>query len=212
MSSYHRRMQEAFVSPPPDGPGAAAVVAVERALEPLAVTVHRPEAAAWGLRLSCAGWPLDLGIALRRGVLLSQAEVLGPGKLSPGGCCTATAAICASSATRPPRRVPSGSTASSTSAPSPSRPSTSCSAGWSSPPRMPGRRPRATTGSGEPASDEPNPTASDLLMRICVPYERKSASAPSRASLRRRAAALSRERRTDRPPPAGPPRPRRRSA
>lgn len=77
-------MQEAFVSPPPDGPGAAAVVAVERALEPLAVTVHRPEAAAWGLRLSCAGWPLDLGIALRRGVLLSQAEVLGPGKLSPG--------------------------------------------------------------------------------------------------------------------------------
>lgn len=76
-------MQEAFASPPPDGAGAVAVTAVERALEPLAVPVHRPEPAAWGLRLSCGGWPLDLGVALRGGLLLAQAEVLAPGQLSP---------------------------------------------------------------------------------------------------------------------------------
>lgn len=39
-------------------------------------TVARGE---WGLRAEAGGWPLDVGLALRGGVLRAQAEVLAPG-------------------------------------------------------------------------------------------------------------------------------------
>lgn len=37
----------------------------------------------WGLRAEAAGAPLDIGIALRGGLLRAQAEVLAPGAADP---------------------------------------------------------------------------------------------------------------------------------
>lgn len=37
----------------------------------------------WGLRAEAAGWPLDIGIALRGGLLRAQAQVLSPGRADP---------------------------------------------------------------------------------------------------------------------------------
>lgn len=35
----------------------------------------------WGLTLEVAGWPLHVGVAVRRGVLRAQADAVGPGVL-----------------------------------------------------------------------------------------------------------------------------------
>lgn len=37
----------------------------------------------WGLTVEAGGWPLDVGLALRQGVLRAQAEVIGPGRVDP---------------------------------------------------------------------------------------------------------------------------------
>ncbi|MEI6447590.1 MAG: YbjN domain-containing protein [Actinomycetes bacterium] len=38
----------------------------------------------WGLTVESAGWPLDLGLALRDGLFRIQAPVCGPGQLAEG--------------------------------------------------------------------------------------------------------------------------------
>lgn len=35
----------------------------------------------WGFRCECGGWPLDVGVALRDGLLRIQAPLIGPGQL-----------------------------------------------------------------------------------------------------------------------------------
>ncbi len=40
-------------------------------------------AAEWGLRAEAGGWPLDVGLALRSGLLRAQAEVLAAGRADP---------------------------------------------------------------------------------------------------------------------------------
>ena len=37
----------------------------------------------WGLVAEAGGWPLDVGVALRDGLLTAQAEVLAPGRAEP---------------------------------------------------------------------------------------------------------------------------------
>jgi hypothetical protein len=36
----------------------------------------------WGLSVEAAGWPLEIGVAFRKGMLRAQAEVLGPDRVS----------------------------------------------------------------------------------------------------------------------------------
>ena len=37
----------------------------------------------WGFTVDAAGWPLDVGVAIRDGLLRAQGEVVGPGQLDP---------------------------------------------------------------------------------------------------------------------------------
>src|SRR4051812_10899457 len=61
------------------------VARVEEALQALDVGHRVVAEGEWGLRLSAAGWPLDVGLALRsaRTLLRVQAEVCGPGQADP---------------------------------------------------------------------------------------------------------------------------------
>ena len=49
------------------------------------VGARSPAPGEWGLTLEVAGWPLDVGIALRGGWLRLQGEVCGPGQADPHG-------------------------------------------------------------------------------------------------------------------------------
>lgn len=63
-----------------DTPPAGTVVAVYlEALEAHGTVLRTLAPGHWGLTLDVAGWPLDLGVAIRHGVLRAQAEALGPG-------------------------------------------------------------------------------------------------------------------------------------
>lgn len=39
--------------------------------------------AEWGITVEAAGWPLDVGIAIRDGLLRAQAHVIGPDRIDP---------------------------------------------------------------------------------------------------------------------------------
>jgi hypothetical protein len=56
--------------------------AVEGYLGSLEGGVRRLGEAQWGLTLEAAGWPLDVGLAWRVGLLRAQAPVLPPGRVS----------------------------------------------------------------------------------------------------------------------------------
>ena len=58
--------------------------AVEAVLDGLGAPVSRPAAGEWGVALDdVGGWPLDVGLRLRDGLLAVQAEVLRPGAVDP---------------------------------------------------------------------------------------------------------------------------------
>ena len=61
-------------------PDPAAVV--DDYLASLDATTRRVAPGQWGLEVEAAGWPLHVGLALRRGLLRAQAEVVGPDQLS----------------------------------------------------------------------------------------------------------------------------------
>jgi hypothetical protein len=61
----------------------AASAAVEACLGAGGAHWRRVAPGEWGLRAEAAGWPLDVGIALRGGLLRAQAEVLGPERSDP---------------------------------------------------------------------------------------------------------------------------------
>ncbi len=61
----------------------AVAAAVEACLTRSAASWRALAAGEWGLRAEAGGWPLDVGIALRDGVLRAQAPVLGPGGADP---------------------------------------------------------------------------------------------------------------------------------
>ena len=54
---------------------------VDEYLASLPAPTRRVAAGQWGLEVDAAGWPLHVGVALRRGLLRAQAEVVGPGQL-----------------------------------------------------------------------------------------------------------------------------------
>jgi Putative bacterial sensory transduction regulator len=56
---------------------------VDRYLGALEADLRGIADAAWGLSVEAAGWPLDVGVALRDGLLRAQAQVVGPGRLPP---------------------------------------------------------------------------------------------------------------------------------
>lgn len=56
---------------------------VARYLESLEGETRTVGWAEWGFSVEAAGWPLDVGVALREGLLRAQAAVLGPGRLEP---------------------------------------------------------------------------------------------------------------------------------
>jgi hypothetical protein len=58
------------------------VGAVEEALRDSGVAWRRVAPFEWGLTVPAGGWDLDVGLALRGGMLAVQAEVLGPGAVS----------------------------------------------------------------------------------------------------------------------------------
>lgn len=39
--------------------------------------------AEWGITVDAAGWPLDVGVAIRDGLLRAQAHVIGPDRIDP---------------------------------------------------------------------------------------------------------------------------------
>jgi hypothetical protein len=57
--------------------------AVERFLAELEGDTRRVAENEWGLTVAAGGWPLHIGIALRDGLLRTQAEVIGPGRIDP---------------------------------------------------------------------------------------------------------------------------------
>ena len=57
--------------------------AVEEALRDAGAPWRRVAAGEWGLVAEAGGWPLDVGVALRDGLLAAQAEVLPPGRAEP---------------------------------------------------------------------------------------------------------------------------------
>lgn len=65
------------------GAGARAEAAVEACLIAGGVPWRRVAPGEWGLRAEAGGAALDVGIALRAGLLRAQAEVLGPGAADP---------------------------------------------------------------------------------------------------------------------------------
>lgn len=58
----------------------ATAVAVEACLTRSAAPWRAVADGEWGLRAEAAGWPLDIGLALRGGLLRAQAQVLSPGR------------------------------------------------------------------------------------------------------------------------------------
>lgn len=67
----------------PATPDNAVTAAVEACLTRSAAPWRVLAAGEWGLRAEAGGWPLDVGIALRDGVLRAQAAVLPPGGADP---------------------------------------------------------------------------------------------------------------------------------
>ena len=61
----------------------AVTAAVEACLTRSAAPWRAVAPAEWGLRAEAGGWPLDVGLAVRAGVLSAQAEVLAPGRADP---------------------------------------------------------------------------------------------------------------------------------
>ena len=57
--------------------------AVEACLTSSEAPWRRGAAGAWGLVAEAGGWPLDVGVAVRDGLLTAQAEVLAPGRAEP---------------------------------------------------------------------------------------------------------------------------------
>ena len=64
-------------------PDRAAAAAVEACLTRSAAPWRAVAAGEWGLRAEAAGWHLDIGVALRGGLLRAQAQVLAPGRADP---------------------------------------------------------------------------------------------------------------------------------
>ena len=56
--------------------------AVEEALRESGVAWRRVAVLEWGLTVPCGGWDLDVGVAVRGGMVVAQAEVVGPGAVS----------------------------------------------------------------------------------------------------------------------------------
>lgn len=65
----------------PDPGTAQAIACIEGYLASLEGGWRRVAAGEWGLALEAAGWPLDVGLALRRGLVRAQGEVLAPGRV-----------------------------------------------------------------------------------------------------------------------------------
>ena len=61
-------------------PDRAVAAAVHACLTRSGVPWRTVAAGEWGLRAEAAGWPLDIGLSLRRGLLRAQAQVLPPGR------------------------------------------------------------------------------------------------------------------------------------
>ena len=57
--------------------------AVEACLTSSEAPWRRVADGAWGLVAEAGGWPLDVGVAVRDGLLTAQAEVLAPGRAEP---------------------------------------------------------------------------------------------------------------------------------
>lgn len=57
---------------------------VEQFLSELPGEHRRLTETEWGLTVDAAGWPLDLGLALRDGLFRIQAPVIGPGQIAEG--------------------------------------------------------------------------------------------------------------------------------
>jgi Putative bacterial sensory transduction regulator len=57
--------------------------AVEACLTSSGVPWRRVAEGEWGLVADAGGWPLQVGVALRDGLLTAQAEVLAPGRAEP---------------------------------------------------------------------------------------------------------------------------------
>jgi hypothetical protein len=55
---------------------------VNQYVQSLEAESRRVSETEWGLTVEAAGWPLDIGVALRDGLLRAQAAVLGPGQVS----------------------------------------------------------------------------------------------------------------------------------
>jgi hypothetical protein len=62
-------------------PDAAAVV--DAYIADLEGESRRVAPGEWGFTVDAAGWPLDVGVAIRDGRLRAQGEVVGPGQLDP---------------------------------------------------------------------------------------------------------------------------------
>ncbi len=65
------------MSQPPDR---ALTAAVESCLARSGAPWRAVAAGEWGLRADAGGWPLDIGLALRGGLLRAQAQLLAPGR------------------------------------------------------------------------------------------------------------------------------------
>ena len=61
----------------------AVAAAVEACLDGSQAPWRVVAAGEWGLRAEAGGWPLDVGLALRGGLLRAQAQVLAPGGADP---------------------------------------------------------------------------------------------------------------------------------
>jgi hypothetical protein len=57
--------------------------AVEACLTSSGAPWRRVAEGEWGLVAEAGGWPLDVGVAVRNGLLTAQAEVLAPGRAEP---------------------------------------------------------------------------------------------------------------------------------
>jgi putative sensory transduction regulator len=57
--------------------------AVEACLTSSGAPWRRVAEGEWGLIAEAGGWPLDVGVAVRNGLLTAQAEVLAPGRAEP---------------------------------------------------------------------------------------------------------------------------------
>jgi hypothetical protein len=55
---------------------------VDRFLAGLEAESRQVAPGEWGLSVDAAGWPLDIGLAWRKGLLRAQGEVVGPDRVS----------------------------------------------------------------------------------------------------------------------------------